>query len=497
MKSIHVALAALLLLGFCAWGQPALRMKARVAGGRVVQPAPRPAGGTHYIVQFRTEPGPAKRRELERRGLRVLQYVPDAALMVASRKPPDLHGLDVLSVAAMSAADKISPVLSEEVSGPLLVVFHTDVDAEAARNAVRTLGFDVVETPSVLPRQLVVEGAHSGIEALAARDEVAYILPASPELAAGVPMAGCAGPATEAGPVGEYVLVGSGWPRDTAGKVALGYFIRSLTDKLDPATSRSEIERALREWTRYANFTLTPAAQQGAGRTVDILFARGAHGDSYPFDGPGGALAHTFYPAPPNPEPVAGDMHLDGDEPWSTGTAVDLYSVALHETGHALGLGHSDRPGSVMYPYYRLATGLTDDDIAAIRALYGSNVAPPPAPPAPAPTPVPVPTPAPTPPPGPTPPAGDTTPPSLKIESPGFTIGATSSGAIAITGKASDNVAVTAVKWTNSSGSAGVAAGTDAWSASVPLLVGTNMITVRAYDASGNSAWRTVTVVRR
>ena len=41
--------------------------------------------------------------------------------------------------------------------------------------------------------------------------------------------------------------------------------------------------------------------------------------------------------------------------------------------GHALGLGHSDRPGAVMYPYYHLAAGLTDDDIAAIRDLYGSK----------------------------------------------------------------------------------------------------------------------------
>jgi hypothetical protein len=54
-------------------------------------------------------------------------------------------------------------------------------------------------------------------------------MPASAELAAGLPLAGCAGAATETGPVGEYVLVSRGWPRDAGGNVALRYFIRSLT----------------------------------------------------------------------------------------------------------------------------------------------------------------------------------------------------------------------------------------------------------------------------
>ena len=390
MKMVFAAFAASFLLasGLCAQGP--IRLKARGAGQISSRTLRRPPGqirytarGAHYILQFTSFPGAQTRRELERRGVRVLQYVPDSALMVSSVTAPDLNGLEVTWAGPLQAVDKISPVLAEQVSGALLVVFHGDVDMEDARTTVRQEGFDILENSSLLPGQLVVSGDWKRIGALAASDEVAYILPASPDLAVGISAAGCAGALTEAGPVGEYVLVGRGWPKDSSGSVALKYYIRSLTAKLDQNTARGEIERALREWTRYANFTLSAGGQEAAERSIDILFASGAHGDSYPFDGPGKALAHTFYPAPPNPETLAGDMHLDAGEAWSTGADVDLFSVALHEAGHALGLGHSDRPGSVMYPYYRLLTGLTDDDIAGIRSLYGSNV---PAPTQPLPT---------------------------------------------------------------------------------------------------------------
>ena len=166
--------------------------------------------------------------------------------------------------------------------------------------------------------------------------------------------------------------VGNGWPKDAGGGVALKYFFETVTNKMDQNTVRSEVERAFQVWASYANVTFSAGQVQGAVRSIDILFASGAHGDAYPFDGPGGVLAHTFYPAPINGEPIAGDMHFDADESWHAGSSVDLFSVALHETGHALGLGHSSNPGAVMYPYYRMQTGLTSDDIAGIQALYGA-----------------------------------------------------------------------------------------------------------------------------
>jgi hypothetical protein len=427
--------------------------------------------------------------------------------MVLVGRGLNLEGLGATWVGELEAEDKISPLLATHASDAFLVIFYADVDMDTARVVTQLEGFEIVENPDLLPGQLLAVGAYNAIWGLAAWDQVSYIMPASTDLLTGNPVMACPGPLAEAGPIGDYVEVGNGWSKDANNNVALKYFFETLTNKITPSTVQSEVARAFQVWASYANVGFSAGQAQGAVRSIDILFASGAHGDAYPFDGPGGVLAHTFYPAPVNGESIAGDMHFDADESWHAGTNTDLFSVALHETGHALGLGHSSNPGAVMYPYYRMQTGLTSDDIAGIQALYGPAVTTPAVPtvPTPVPTPVvpvvptPTPTPTPAPAPAPTPPprSGDTTPPSLSILSPGLTMVATSSASIAVSGTASDNVGVAAVKWTNSTGYSGTASGTSKWSASVPLLVGSNAITVRAYDAAGNSSWRAITVVRR
>jgi hypothetical protein len=92
----------------------------------------------------------------------------------------------------------------------------------------------------------------------------------------------------------------------------------------------------------------------------------------------------------------------------------------------------------------------------------------------------------------------DTVAPTLGITSPASTSVLTTSASIRLQGTAHDNVGVTQVTWSTSFGKSGVATGTSNWNTGdVPLLVGTNTIVVRAYDAAGNSAWRSVTVTRR
>ena len=88
--------------------------------------------------------------------------------------------------------------------------------------------------------------------------------------------------------------------------------------------------------------------------------------------------------------------------------------------------------------------------------------------------------------------------PAMRVTSPAFTIVSTSLAAITVRGTAASAAGIASVTWSNAAGGSGKAAGTTNWvAADIPLLKGTNNLTVRAYDEAGNSAWRALTVVRR
>jgi len=90
----------------------------------------------------------------------------------------------------------------------------------------------------------------------------------------------------------------------------------------------------------------------------------------------------------------------------------------------------------------------------------------------------------------------DTTPPTITITSPtSSSTYTTSSSSLNIGGTASDNVGVTQVTWSNSSGGSGTASGTTSWSVSgITLQSGSNVITVTAKDAANNTGTDTLAV---
>jgi hypothetical protein len=98
----------------------------------------------------------------------------------------------------------------------------------------------------------------------------------------------------------------------------------------------------------------------------------------------------------------------------------------------------------------------------------------------------------------------DLTSPTLIITGPTIVTGPTSESTyttteptIVLTGTAFDDVGVVSVTWSNDRGGEGVAEGTSSWTTpEIDLKMGTNVLTVTAYDAAGNVQTVTLTVTR-
>ncbi|XP_044752543.1 macrophage metalloelastase-like [Coccinella septempunctata] len=167
--------------------------------------------------------------------------------------------------------------------------------------------------------------------------------------------------------VKRFAMQGSTWK-----KKHITYRINKYPKNLRKEDVDIMVHKAFNLWSNHSELTFEACKNSSRIVDIDIAFVKGKHGDDTSFEGPGGILAHAFFPQ------FGGDVHFDDSETWTINSVegTNLLQVANHEIGHSLGLSHSEELSASMSPLYNDYIPdfmLHMDDIQGIQKLYGKK----------------------------------------------------------------------------------------------------------------------------
>ena len=143
------------------------------------------------------------------------------------------------------------------------------------------------------------------------------------------------------------------------------------------ATWQNQILKAAQQWAQQTNINFAVVSdngtatgsgsnQQGDPGFGDIRIGGYNFGTS--------TLAQAYLPPPVNNYSIAGDMQFNTGTTFNVGSTYDLFTVATHEFGHALGVLHSTTTAACMYAAYSsVKSALNSDDITGIKSIYSAG----------------------------------------------------------------------------------------------------------------------------